>query len=455
MSVIGELVQNVIETDYKAFSTANIACAIERIIDTVGCALGGAKAPGCAELIDLVCEWGGAEEASILGFTKKVPTHHAALVNSVMARSYDFEPAGPVVDGKSTPSHLCGTTVPTAISVAEACGAGGKELLTALILGDDMASRVIAASELNLDSGFEPTGTANAFGSTAIAGKLLKLNQDQMLNAFGIVINQFGGTFQNIFDGAHSFKLPQGLSAQAGVFATKLAAKGFTGVRDPLFSQYGYFNLYCKDYHLSLLTKNLGKAFYADNTYKPYPCCRSNHAAIDCTLGILKVEEIPLENIDEVIVSISQKAKNFAVGQHFKIRDVAQIDAAFSIQYSVANALLRKCVKLEHYTDAFIRDPRISDLIPRIRLINSIPKEQPLASEVKIKMKNGVEYAKKIDIPRGNETYTPLTMKEKRDKFIDNVLFSGMQKEKGASILNMVSNIEELDKVSRLTQHIA
>jgi 2-methylcitrate dehydratase PrpD len=87
-------------------------------------------------------EWGGKEEGTILVHGVKVPLHNAALVNSVMARSYDYEPTGPLVDGKSTPAHVSGTTVPTAITVAEYVGATGKDLLTALIVGDDIASRI-------------------------------------------------------------------------------------------------------------------------------------------------------------------------------------------------------------------------------------------------------------------------------------------------------------------------
>lgn len=454
MTVISEFVQNIIQTNFENFDSQTINGALDRIIDTLGCVISGGQAPGCAALIDLAREWGGKEEASIINTDLKVPAHTAAMINSVMARSYDFEPAGPVVDGKRTPSHLSGTTVPTAISVAESVGASGKDFLTALILGDDMASRVIAASELNLDSGFEPTGTVNAFGSTAIAAKLLKLNQSQMLNAFGIVINQFAGTFQNIFDGAHTFKLPQGLAAQAGVFAARLAAKGFTGVKDPLFSKYGYFALYCKDYRLEYLTKNLGASFYADSTFKPFPCCRSNHSAIECILEILKDKELSAEQIEEVIVSVPRKAKDFAVGQPFKLRDVPQIDAAFSIQYSIANALIRKSVKLEHYTDSAIKEQRVLDLIPRIRVVDGMPKEQPLSAEVKVVMQNGSEYIKKVEMPMGNEILTPLTTMEKTEKFFDSIKFAGIPESKGADILSMVKSIVDCPNVADVVRSI-
>jgi 2-methylcitrate dehydratase PrpD len=451
MSIITELVRNVLRVSFQSFDASVVDRARDRIIDVVGCIIGGANAPGNSTLIDLVKGWEGKKEGTILVHGIKVPVHDAAMVNSVMSRSYDFEPAGPLVEGKSTPAHLSGTTVPTAITVAEERAASGKDLLTALILGDDLASRIIAASNLNIDSGFDCTGTVNAFGATAIAGRLLGLDEQQMTHAFGIVLNQLAGTFQNIFDGAHSFKLPQGLAARAGIFSAALAAKRFTGVKDPLLSRYGYFSLYCKSYQLDVLTRNLGEEFYADNTCKPYPCCRSNHAAIDCVLDLVHAHTIRPEDIDEIIVDITPAARDFAVGQPFKIREVPQIDAAFNLQYNVANALLRKNVKLEHFTEEFIRDSKIMEIVPKIRLTATMPMEKPLGASVKIKMKQGGEYEKTVDMAKGNGVLTPLTLAEKRTKFFDNVAFSKtISLDKAEKALSLLERIEEVDNVAKV-----
>jgi 2-methylcitrate dehydratase PrpD len=451
MSIITELVRNILRVSFQSFDASVVDRARDRIIDVVGCMIGGANASGNSTLIDLVKGWGGKKEGSILVHGIKVPVHDAAMVNSVMSRSFDFEPAGPLVEGKSTPAHLSGTTVPTAVTVAEERAASGKDLLTALILGDDLASRIIAASNLNIDSGFDCTGTVNAFGATAIAGRLFGLDEQQITHAFGIVLNQLAGTFQNIFDGAHSFKLPQGLAARAGIFSVALAARGFTGVKDPLFSKYGYFSLYCKSYQLDVLTRNLGKEFYADNTFKPYPCCRSNHAAIDCVLDLVHAHTIRPEDVDEIIVDITPMARDFAVGQPFKIREVPQIDAAFNLQYNVANTLLRKSVKLEHFTEEFIRDPRIMEIVPKIRLTATMPMEKPLGAGVTIKMKQGREYEKTVDMPKGNGVLTPLTPAEKRAKFFDNVAFSKMiSLDKAEKALNLLERIEEVDNVAKV-----
>ncbi len=451
MSVIAELIRNVLETPFERFSADEVERARVKLLDVTGCMIGGAKAPGCSMLLDLITEWGGLEEGMILAHGIKVPLHNAALVNSVMARSYDFEPTGPLVDGKSTPAHLSGTTVPTAVTVADQKNVSGKDLLTALIVGDDIASRIIAASNMDVDSGFDSTGTVNAFGAAAIAGRLMGLNEQQLLNAFGIVLNQFAGTFQNIFDAAHAFKLPQGLSSQAGIFSAKLAQKGFTGVRDPLLSKYGYFALYCKSYQLDLLTKNLGKEYYMDNTCKPYPCCRSNHAAIECVLNILQSNPVPLEDVEEIVVDITSKARNFAVGQPFKIRDVPQIDAAFNIQYNVANALLRRGTRLEHFAEESILDDRIADLVRKVRLTATTPPETPLGAGVSIRLKNGSEYNARVDMPKGHGVLTPLSYAEKKTKFFDNVRFSGMVPVgKAEEAVELLEHIEEVDNVSKI-----
>jgi 2-methylcitrate dehydratase PrpD len=451
MSVAQELVRHVMDTSFQGFDASVLDKARDRIMDVVGCVIAGANAPGCGMLRDLVRDWGGKGEATILAQGDRVPAHNAALVNSVMARSYDFEPAGPIVGGKSTPAHISGTTIPTAIAIAEARGATGRELLTALILGDDLASRLIAASNLDLDSGFDCTGTANAFGAAAIAARLWGLDEQQMMNAFGIVLNQLAGTFQNIFDGVHSFKLPQGLSAQAGILSAALARRGFTGVKDPFFGKYGYFALYCRTSEPEVLTRDLGREFCADVTCKPYPCCRSNHAAIDCILGLVACNPIHPEDIDEVVVDVPAKALEFAVGQHFKIREVPQIDAAFSLQYNVANALLRKSVKLEHYTEEFVRDPGIMGIVPKVRLTANMPADKPLAAHVKIRTKQGKEYDKRVDMPKGNGIFSPLTAAEKREKFFRSVAFSGtVPLERAERALSLIEILEEVEDVGRV-----
>ena len=451
MNIVLQLVRNIIEASFERFEPSLIDRARNRVIDVLGCLIAGANAPGCSIVKDLVQEWGGKKESTILVHGEKVPAHNAAMMNCVMARSYDFEPVGPYVDGRNTPGHISGTTVPTAIAVAEQRGMSGKDLLTALILGDDLASRINAATVFSLDQGWDCVGTVNMFGATAIAGKLTGLNEPQMLNALGIAVNQLGGTMQTFFDGVHAFKLVQGLAARAGIFSAALASKGFTGVTDPLFSKYGYFALYCKGSDAEILTKDLGKAFYADNTFKPYPCCRANHASVDCALELLHTNKIKPEEIEEIIVEIPAAEYNFAVGQPFRIREVPQIDASFSLQYCVADAFLRGSVSIEHFLEEAIRDRPIMEMISKIRLVKSSDSSKFLAARIDVKTTKGIMHMAEVAVPKGDDLLTPLTADEKREKFMANVAFSNTVPIRNAEkALSMLERLEEVDNMATI-----
>ena len=65
-------------------------------------------------------------------------------------------------------------------------------------------------------------------GATAIAGRLLGLNEKQLRNAFGLVLSQLSGSAQNISESTTAFKLPLGLAARNAIFSAELAAAGWT-----------------------------------------------------------------------------------------------------------------------------------------------------------------------------------------------------------------------------------
>jgi 2-methylcitrate dehydratase PrpD len=259
------------------------------------------------------------------------------------------------------------------------------------------------------------------------------------------------GSFLNILGYTHCFKLPQGLAAQAGAFSAALAKKGFTGPKDILTGKHGYFSLYCKTYKLEILAKELGRQFYAGDTFKPYPCCRSNHAAVQCTLAIIERHPVKAEDLEEILVNVTPTAKNFAVGQPFHIGAAPQINAAFSLQYTVANAFLRHSMRLEHFTEEFIRDPAVLEVVKKVRLRSDIPMATPLGALVTIRTKQGEEFQAGVDVPKGSETFTPLTREEKREKFRANVLFSRtVDIEKAERALELMERIEEVRDVRKI-----
>lgn len=452
-AAIEELVANVLDTRFENFDQATIENARNRIIDVLGCLIGGANAPGNSALIGLVREWGGREEATILVHGGRLPAHSAAMVNSIMARSYDFEPVESTVDGRGMPTHISGTTVVTAITMGEVKNINGKELITALLVGDDVASRVLAGSNYNLAQGWDCVGTVNAFGATAIAGRLLGLTKLELRNAFGLVLNQLAGSFQCTWDGTTAFKLNQGLSARNGIISAQLARAGWTGPEDALLGRFGYYRLYTEGcVNPEILTQDLGKKYYADSNIKPYPCCRGTHAAVDCALTMVSKCEMKAEDIEEVIIYVPQTALHSFLGQPFRIGDFLHANGIFSLSYTVANALLRKAVRPDHFSEQSIRDPRIGAIISKTRLAE-LSGAEGLSAKVEVKKKDGRVFSEFTNTPKGDPISNPMSRDEIIAKFWTNVDFSQMvSKDNAEKLLKLLERLEEVDSVNEIVR---
>ncbi len=414
--------------------------------------MAGANAPGCRETAELIRKWGGAQESTVLVHNIKAPAHNVALVNSLMIRSFDFEPVEAEGETKSSPAHISGTTVSTAFTMAERQAASGKELITALIIGDDLASRLGVASGFDFSLGWDNTGTINAFGATAIACKLLKLSEKQVLNAFGIVLNQLGGTMALVWDKVMAFKLPIALAARNGIFSAELAAEGFTGVKDAFLGNHGYFSLYCKDHNTESLNRDLGKRFYADRVIKPYSACRATHSSIDSALKVASDNDIRTENIARIVVHLSPGAAMGFTGQPFVLGETPQIDGAFSIRYTVATALLRSGVKPAYFTEECIHDPRIRKLIDKMELAPTIPPEKSPATRIEVHMVDGTVYSAETAFPKGDIYRTPLSPEEIRTKYRENVAYGGNVSTRNAEkVREMIESLADVDDVRRIT----
>jgi 2-methylcitrate dehydratase PrpD len=451
-----KLIHNVLDTRFEDFTDEVIRGAKRQLIDLVGVMVSGYNGPGNSALFDLVRQWGGAGEAAVLVHGDRVPLPHAAMMNSLQCRSYDFECTGPDAFGQNEgmfPGHMQSSTVPSALSVAEYVGASGKDLLSAVILGGDLGSRIAFVEGLGFNHPFDPIGTANAFGVAGLTSRLMGLNENQVMNAFGILVNMLAGSFRSLWDGVMTFKLYGAMSARNGIIATLMAEKGFTGLKDPLFGPQGYFENYCpKPYHPEYMNRDLGEEFYVKSRHKKYPSCQGNHNVIDCGLDILAEHDIDEEDIQEIIIGVNPMQLNSYGAIPFKEGD-SQPAALFYRGYSAANVLLRKGARLEHYTEEAVKDPRIIELCGKVRHIPATL-EDPMKVKLTVKMGSGKEYTAVFNHPqsRGFPKF-PLTEEELTEKYWHNFDFCGkIPRENAEKVFDMIYNMENVDNVSEMVK---
>lgn len=361
------LAEHVSQTTWADLPEHAVVSSKRDILDTLGAALGGSGAPGLVELAALVTGWGGQGESSLLLLGGRVPAPQAAMVNAAMGHALDFDDtfdrAGNIHPGTST--------LFASLAMAERRGAvSGRELLLAVALGLDVACRLALAA--TVDRGWHRTATLGIFGAAAAAGKLLHLNTEQMVHAFGIAYSQAAGNRQCILDGALTKRLQAGQAASSGVLAALLAQQGFTGARDVFAGRFGFYPMYQPEgYDLTAITHNLGKTFRgAELSFKPYPCGRGTHAVLDVALDLYEQLDLATAQkgaeIAEVVMTTNPQTYNAEFGANpAKRRPTQVVEAQFSLPFLVATALARGRIGIADV--ARVDNPAVLALIDRIR----------------------------------------------------------------------------------------
>jgi 2-methylcitrate dehydratase PrpD len=357
------LARHVCRTGYADLPASAVESARRDLLDTFGCTLGGSGSPGIGELFAVISRWGGLAESRVLLRGVSLPSPQAALLNASMGHALDFDDT--LDTGGSI--HPGVSVLGAALAVSDSLGhVTGKELLLAVALGLDVSCRVALAS--TVDRGWHRTAAMGVFGAAAAAGKLLRLTPEQMLAAFGVAYSHAAGNRQCILDGALSKRLQAGQAASAGVFSAVLAQTGFTGAHNIFDGRFGFFELYQPNgADPSVLLRDLGTEFRGEAlSYKPYPCGRPLHAAIDAALAARA--QLEITRADE-IAAVMIEAEPTGHADQFergpaKRRPTQVVEAQFAQPFLVATALVHGRVGIAEVDG--LGDPAVLALSDRI-----------------------------------------------------------------------------------------
>ncbi|MEA3241554.1 MAG: MmgE/PrpD family protein [Pseudomonadota bacterium] len=421
------------------------------ILDILATGIAGWEAPGCGEAVETITAWGDQVNqgpATILGYGMNVPPAEAAFANSTIMHALDFDDT---LD--SSALHTMVSVFPAALALGETNAVSGRELLTAVVLGVDVICRLAAAITNPLS--WIRTATCGSFGAAAAAGKILGLSREQLRHNFGIVYSQTAGNAQCLLDGSLVKRMQPAFASRAGVFSSLLAQKGITGASYPFTGEYGFFNLYeGGKVDIDRVVDNLGKHYgIMDLSIKPYPSCRMTHAAISAALLLNSKNEFNSADIHRVEIRVSAMVAEM-VGKPFIIRDNPQVDAQFSIPYTVAVAFLRGKPKLEDFTEKMISAPDILQLSNKIKVVVDHGLEANDINQVAmtVETRDGQQFVEKQQYLPGSPDL-PLTVSECQEKFHNCVSFSQRQdfRRRERDIIDLVFNLEEIADIRELT----
>jgi 2-methylcitrate dehydratase PrpD len=435
-----QLARLVYETGYDDIPQAIIERAKLAIFDSIGIALRGSLSAEALLIRKLLPSVAASGKATVVADGRRCQPQWAAFANAVMVNSLELDDTS-----DSTYCHPAATVVPAVLAVAEEVDVGGKDLLAALVLGYEVTLRVAAAARSHRAQGFAITGTTGTFGAAAATGKVLGLNEEQLVSALGLA-----GTLaplsllEFLSDGSMSKTIYAGGAAHNGVLATLLAAQGVTGPVGILDGKFGFLAVASAlENDPSMLVRGLGEKFLISSvSMKPYACCRHFHGAIDCLLELREEKGIDWY---EDIARITIHSNHLAIKGHGDKHPATVVGAQQSFPYVVAVALLEGHVNIDDFAEEKIQDPRRYALADRVELlideemVANLP--QKVSCSVRIDLKNGESFQCYSDMPKGTPE-KPLSVKELEDKFI-HLTTPLINKERQLELKNTILSLEK------------
>jgi len=455
MDVIYTLAGNIIDTNYENLPSEVVKATKRLFMDGLGVGLAGSAEAGVSELIDIVRDWDGRKESTVWVYGDRLPCISAAQANATMIHALDYDDTHDVAI-----LHASSVAVPTALAIAEKLGGvDGKRLITAVALAVDLAARLCLANKVSVfDRGWQYTAIHGNFSAAAITGKLLGLDKETLVSAFGLAYHQAGGNLQCIHDGTLAKRAGPGFAARDGIMAVLMAQKGITGARNVLQGRDGLFNVYHRgDYNPEVLTANLGEKFEVVNlSFKPYPCCRNTNPPIDATLTMVGEYNIKAEDVDSVTIYVSKGAmKLLGEPLNTKQNPSTTVDAQFSIPWTVASAIVQGKVGIAELTPQAIKNKAVLALSNKVtpKLDESLNRMGVSPAIVEIKTKDGKVYSKRVDTPYGSPE-NPMNMDAIAAKLRDCASYAAkpLSQKNVEKLIQLVSQLEAVSDVEEVVR---
>jgi len=410
------------------------------LVNYMGCAIGGSPHPAMDLAIKALSPFSGERTASVLGRSERLDPLHASLMNGISSHVEDYD--------DTTPKNYSHTSSPVGSALfayASANRVRGRDFVEAFILGFEAASRVgNVVYPAHYDVGWHMTGTIGVFGAAAAIGKLIGLNEQQMVWALGLAATQSAG-LREMF-GSMGKAFHPGRSAQNGYAAALLAQAGFTSGERGVEGSRGFAHVLAATRDLSKIPTRLGVDFdLRENTYKPFPCGIVNHPTIDGAIQIHDEHRPDPASIVAVRLRVAPLVLDLCNQQNI----TKGLQGKFSVYHGAAVGLVRGKGGLREYTDEAVNDRAIK----RVRESTTATGDASITEDqahIEVELSDGRRLTKFVEQSLGN-IHRPLTDKQLDEKFRDQALLVLPSREV-ESVIQQCWEIDALDDVGELVR---
>ncbi|HEX2931442.1 MAG TPA: MmgE/PrpD family protein, partial [Candidatus Binatia bacterium] len=369
------------------------------ILDQIGVELIGSTLEWNKIAYRYVAEMGGRGESTVINYGTKVPTLDAAFVNATFGQGCELDDVGFAAGG-----HPGAATVPVALAVCEKHRCTGKDFLAAVVVGWDVMYRLLLAVRPSSGKrGFHSHGIGAPYGAMTTAARLMRLNQGQILHAFGIAGMHSSGTMEYDQTGGEVKRVIAGIAARGGIQAAMLAQLGLTGPPTIIEGKRGFLKVFADQSEPEEITRDLGHEFKIMRIwFKLYPCVATVQGVIYTLSKLIEEHRFGADDVEEICVGISETSVSHG-GAIYEPRDTAS--AQFSLPFSLAIRLLKNDNDLSFYMDPKLwTDPKVLALAKKVKSYAdpNAKKDQNYNTTMEVKLTNGKSHKAFEPYPPGS-----------------------------------------------------
>ena len=457
MSATRNLASYVSRLKYEDLPPSVVGKAKLLIMDAVGNAMGGYVLDISKTFLNMAKDIGGGSgEATLIGDGTKVSVPLAAFGNGALSTLLDYSDYH-FSDSGRCPAWPGALDVPAALVAGETRGISGKELIASVVAGYECAARIIHSMDMTEGQVKKVKGeTVSVFAAVGGAGRALGLGEDEMLSAIGMagIYTPVSGYYRWVYDEGLTPRkdIKQGWAwmCMTGAFAAVSAQRGLRMLQENniLDGDKGLWRMLGMDiFNEEAITAGFGEKFYIEQfASKFWPGAGSTHTAMECTTGLVKEHNVPLDDVDRIEIIAN---KHDATG--FNTRELINLsDMEFSMPYQVSAALIAGDKRPNWYTDSTAKGPGINNMMQRVAV--SFDEEcdrafrERLLRLVKVSVltKSGKRYDGRLDQPgevrdRGDA----------RSKFITTTS-QVVDRGQAHTVLSTIENLEAVNNISEL-----
>src|SRR5262245_322184 len=359
--IITNLSDYALNLSYRDLPQEVIQRTKQIVLDTVGCALGGAESPPAKIARAAASEITSAIPSTVLISGQRTSPDLAAFANGVMIRYLDFNDA---YAGLPTchPSDLLAPV----LAVVDARNGNGKDAILGTVLGYEVLCGLIDAGAKERGRSWDQS-TYGVIAAAVVAAKLFSLTKEQMANAISLAVSSHISLGQ-VRRGQISYWKGCALAnaSRNAVFCTMLAARGMTGPEEAFEGRAGFLN-------------STGIRFeipFADSTdayrimkarLKAFPSGYFSQSAIEAILN-LRSQLPDLNDVKEIHLQTFPAGYEVMGSGEANWQPETRESADHSLPFVMAVALMEGNMEIRHYEQVYYKRSDVLALMQKIKV---------------------------------------------------------------------------------------